>query len=136
MNADPQIENIAQLAAQIQRNPGYKATNNERIFALTTALEQYDTGLKYQQSERVTVAAMAETLATALDRREMFAKGEGAFSQRCKTFAQAVYDFVKHHKQEGQFDARFQRFFLAAYAFLFMEVCSNKPKSTQEESSE
>ena len=136
MNADPQIEKIAQLAAQIQRNPGYKATNNERIFALTTALEQYDTGLKYQQSEPVTVAAMAETLATALDRRDMFAKGEGAFSQRCKAFAQAVYDFVKHHKQEGQFDARFQRFFLAAYAFLFMEVCSNKPKSTQEESSE
>jgi len=136
MNADPQIEKIAQLAAQIQRNPGYKVANNECIFALTTALEQYDTGQKYQQSEAVTVAAMAETLATALDRRDMFAKGEGAFSQRCKAFAQAVYDFVKHHKQEGQFDARFQRFFLAAYAFLFIEACSNKPKSTPEESSE
>jgi hypothetical protein len=129
-NSDTQIENIAQLAAQIQRHPGFRASNSERVFALTTVLVQYDTGKKYRQNERVTVAAMANNLVTALERREMFAKGEGLVTERCKAFAQAVYDYVDSHQQQNAFDARFQRFFLAAYAFLFMEVSSSKHKST------
>ncbi|RKZ84333.1 MAG: hypothetical protein DRR19_17880 [Candidatus Parabeggiatoa sp. nov. 1] len=132
MNADTQIEQIAQLAAGVQRHPGFKASHNERVFALTTALAQYDTGKKYRQSERVTVAAMAEHLATALSRREMFAKGEGGFTARCQSFAQAVYNYVDNHQQKNAFDARFQRFFLAAYAFLFMEVSRCKHKYTPE----
>jgi hypothetical protein len=121
MKADQQIETIAHLANQVQRYPGPKASNSDRVFALTTVLNQYETGKKYQQSESVIVAAMAGYLATALDRRDMFAKGKGPFFERCKAFAQEVYNFIETHKKNGQFDARFQRFFLAAYAFLFME---------------
>lgn len=120
MEQDNQLERIAELATRVQRNPGRRASHSERTFAFTTVLESFTTGKQYGQSETVIIAAMAETLANALDRREMYARGEGSLAERCQAFAREVYDFMTNNLDQGRFDARFQRFSVAAYANLFM----------------
>jgi hypothetical protein len=120
MKQDNQLERIAELATHVQRNPGRRASHSERTFAFTTVLEPFTTGKQYGQSETVIIAAMAETLVNALDRREMYARGEGSLAERCQAFAREVYDFMTNNFDQGRFDARFQRFSLAAYANLFM----------------
>jgi hypothetical protein len=129
MEQDDQLERIAELATYVQRNPGRRASNNERMFALTTVLEPYTTGKQYGQSETVIIAAMAETLANALDRRDMHARGEGSLAERCQAFAREVYDFMTSNTDQGRLDARFHRFSLAAYANLFMEKHATSNKS-------
>jgi hypothetical protein len=121
MEQDNQLERIAELATHVQRNPGWGASNNDRIFAFITVLEPFRTGKQYGQSETVIIAAMAETLANALKRREMNASGEGSLAERCQQFAREMYDFMTNNIDQGWFDARFHRFSLAAYANLFMD---------------
>jgi hypothetical protein len=120
MEQDAQLERIAELATHVQRNPGRRASHNERMFAFSIVLEPYTTGKQYGQADTVIIAAMAETLANALDRRDMYARGEGSLTERCQAFAREVYDFMTHNTDQGRLDARFQRFTLAAYANLFM----------------
>ena len=120
MEQDNQLERIAELATHVQRNPGRRASQNERMFAFTTVLEPYMTGKQYGQAETVIIAAMAETLANTLDRRDMHARGAGSLTERCQAFAREVYDFMTNNTEQGRLDARFQRFTLAAYANLFM----------------
>jgi hypothetical protein len=120
MAQDAQLERIAELAKQVQRYPGPRASHNDRTFALTTVLEPFDTGKQHSQAEAVTIAAMAETLEQSLERRDMYAGGEGRLVERCHAFAQEVYAFMTRNSKQGHFDGRFQRFMLAAYAYLFM----------------
>ncbi len=127
MKQDITISELATLARTVQRYPNekYKASYSERTFALSTVLEQFDTGKKYQKDRTDTIAGMAGMLAISLNRRKYAKSPDGEredapFYEQCQTFAEKVYDFVEHHKQQRQFDARFHRFFLAAYAFQFM----------------
>lgn len=129
MEQDNQLERIAELATHVQRNPSRRASHNERMFAFTTVLEPFTTGKQYGQSETVIIAAMAETLANALRRREMYTGWEGNLPERCQAFAREVYDFMTKNTDQGRLDARFHRFSLSAYASLFMAkhaVVSNK----------
>src|SRR5262249_26464901 len=130
MEQDAQLERIAELAAQAQRHPDFRASNNERTFALTTVLEPFATGRQHGQAAAVTIAAMAETLEQALQRRDM-AKGEWHLAERCHVFAQEVYDFMTRNTNQGRFDGRFHRFMIAAYANLYMAQHGNR--SNQEE---
>jgi hypothetical protein len=134
MKQDNQLERIAELAIRVQRNPRRGASHNDRMFAFTTVLEPFTTGKQYGQSESVIIAAMAETLANALKRRDMYIGWEGNLSERCLPFAREVYEFMTSNTDQGKgkFDARFHRFLLAAYANLFMakHTTSNKQEVT------
>ena len=131
MEQDAQLERIAKLATHVQRYPGPRVSNNDRIFALTTVLGPFNTGKQHGQADVVTIAAMAETLEQSLERRDMYARGEGRLAERCHVFAQEVYDFMTKNTNQGRFDGRFHRFMIAAYAYLFMAQHNNK--SNQEE---
>ena len=126
MEQDAQLEYIAELATHVQRPPGPRASNNDRTFALATILEPFATGKQHGQAAAVTIAAMAETLEQSLERRDMFARGEGRLVERCHVFAREVYDFMTRNTNQGRFDSRFSRFMLAAYAYLFMAKHSNR----------
>src|SRR5262249_16876256 len=132
MEQDAQLERIAELAAQAQRHPDFRASNNERTFALTTVLEPFATGRQHGQAAAVTIAAMAETLEQALQRRDM-AKGEWHLAERCHVFAQEVYAFMTRNTKQRRFDSRFQRFMLAAYAHLFMARHGSKANEEETE---
>jgi hypothetical protein len=131
MEQDAQLERIAELATYVQRYPGRRASNNDRTFALATILEPFNTGKQHGQAGAVTIAAMAETLEQSLERRDMYARGEGRLVERCHVFAQEVYAFMIRNTNQGRFDGRFHRFMLAAYAYLFMAKHGNK--SSEEE---
>lgn len=125
MEQDAQLERIAELAAQVQEYDP-RASKNERTFALTTVLGPFATGKQHSQAPAVTIAAMAETLEQALERRELHASGEGRLVERCHMFAQEVYAFMIRNTAQGRFDSRFHRFMLAAYAYLFMAKRGSK----------
>ena len=129
---DAQLERIAELAAQVLRHPRPPVRHNDRIFALSTILEPFNTGKQYGQAEAVIIAAMAETLEQSLERRDMYASGEGRLAERCHVFAQEVYDFMTKNTNQGRFDGRFHRFMLAAYAYLFMAKRGSKPNEEEE----
>jgi hypothetical protein len=131
MEQDAQLERIAELATHVQRYPGSRASNNDRTFALATVLEPFNTGKQHDQVAAVTIAAMAETLEQSLERREMYARGEGPLLERCHAFSQEVYAFMIRNTEQGRFDGRFHRFMLAAYAYLFMTKRGSK--SNEEE---
>lgn len=119
------LEHIAYLAAQIQRFPGYNASNSDKTFCLDIVLAQLDTSKRYpllQQDKCATIAGMAGELQKGFARgRERYTKGEGgSFPQRCENFAKAVYHFIQDNAKHHRLDARFRRFLLAAYSHLFM----------------
>jgi hypothetical protein len=138
------ISGLVKLAKQIQTPPFYNKKEppslNERQFALKTAMEQMDSVKRRQSgyipSDSEVIAAMAETLAESLNRRQ-YARGKDgkrddeSFYMDCKAFASAVYALISAQREKGQFDARFHRFLLAAYTFMFME--RDKDEKTAEE---
>ncbi len=136
------ISGLVKLAKQIQTPPFYNKKEppslNERQFALKTAMEQMDSIRRREAgcmpSEEETIAAMAQTLAESLNRRQ-YARGKDgkrddeSFYMDCKAFADAVYHLISGQREKGQFDARFHRFLLAAYTFMFMEKDDAKPEA-------
>ncbi|KHD09157.1 hypothetical protein PN36_23355 [Candidatus Thiomargarita nelsonii] len=118
------LENIAYLAAQIQRYPGADAGNSDKTFCLDIVLEQFDTSKRYPVDATTKIAGMAGELEKRFDSgRSRHAKNGdgGTFSERYHKFAQAVFEFVNLCEKEHRLDARFRRFLRAAYSHLFME---------------
>ncbi|GEM_PF-1364536 len=127
------LKQLADLAAQIQRYPGYDASNSDKRFCLSIAIEQLENrsncGL---QDETTLVAAIAGNLNDSLKRRGLETGKGSAFPKRCEAFAHAVYDFVQILPPNCLIDPRFQRFASAAYAHLFMQASLSKTKENKE----
>ncbi len=134
---DISIDNLAYLASRIQRKPNSQS-ESVKTLALTTALNSYQEGERRQRQSQEIIAAMANQVASYLSRREQYIGSEegGNYSQRCERFAQAVYEFVKQNDTDQQpFDARFQRFMLAAYTHLFIKHTEQYNKERKAEKS-
>jgi hypothetical protein len=135
------LQHIAYLAAQIQRFPGYDASNSDKYFCLDAVLEQFDTSNRYpliQSDSTARIAGMAGELEKRLNSgRSRHAKnGEGgSVSQRCQLFAHAVFTFILDCEKAHRLDARFRRFLRAAYSHLFMaQSLAHSQKNKESES--
>jgi len=141
-NESSALENIAYLAAQIQRYPGGDSGNSDKTFCLDIVLEQFDTSKRYpilQEDVTARIAGMAGELEKRFDsgRSRHVKNGDGGnFSERYHKFAEAVFEFVSLCEKEHRLDARFRRFLRAAYSHLFMEKSlahTRKNKEKEEE---
>ncbi|OUD13071.1 hypothetical protein [Thioflexithrix psekupsensis] len=126
------LTTLAESAAAIQRYPGWEASNSDKRFCLTLALEQYEIGVNHQLDKETIVAAIAGVLADTLLRREMHTGGNSQFPARCQAFGEIFYDFVTQFSMQKVIDPRFQRFLLAAYAHLFMQTSLAHSKANKE----
>jgi len=124
---DGKISEIAELAKKIQKPLATKASASERNFALYTALNEFEKSLNYPAHIKADVpAAMSGIVAEALNRRKLAAaahngiREDADFYKACGEFAHKVYDLVVELKQQHLYDARFKRFLIAAYGYLFI----------------
>lgn len=124
---DDKISEIAELAKRIQKPLATKASASERNFALYTALNEFEKSLNYPANVKGAIpAAMSGMVAESLNRRKLAAaahngiREDADFYKACGEFAHKVYDLVVELKQQHLYDARFKRFLIAAYGYLFI----------------